>query len=195
MSKAAFVRSLQTESKALHPFDISQRLRQLHGCVSVSLLDDHLSAKEIRGYMMRYREKPDRSPENPELYICVVSADQSHAWQSLVWAKEILHVLDRSEHRTASKDALGRMLDSRKVLTPNGHETPLNVAADKNGFVLALGSKVPQVYRNALRNAKVTPSIEALENTLLVPAEFIGMLLSEEFEATFEKAIAECDDE
>jgi hypothetical protein len=116
------------------------------------------------------------------------------AWQQLVWAKEILQILDRPEHHTGSKAALGHMMDSRKVLAPNGHETPLNVVADKNGFVLALGSKVPMAYRSSLRDTKVRPSLDILESTLLIPKEFIEMLLSTEFEANFEKALAECDD-
>lgn len=87
------------------------------------------------------------------------------------------------------------MMDTRKVLTPNGHSTPLNVVADKAGFILALGSNVPRLYRNALRNFKDSlPNKTVLENTLFVPAEFIDMLLSPDFENMFEKAIEECND-
>lgn len=194
MSKAEFVKSLQFESKALSPFDISQRLRQLHSCVSICLLDEGLNPEEYRGYMLRYEPKPNRSPQNPELYVCVVSAQQSMAWQQLVWAKEILQILDRPEHRTDSKVALEHMMASRAVLVPNAEETPLNVVADKNGFLLALGSKVPRDYRNSLRDTKSRPSVETLEGILLVPKEFIERLLSDEFEAQFEQALRECDD-
>jgi hypothetical protein len=194
MSKAEFVRSLQYESKALSPFDISQRLRQTHSCVSTSQGDPYLDIELYRGYMVRFREKRDRTPENPELYVCVVSTQQSLAWQQLIWAKEILQILDRPEHRTGSKEALGHMMDSRKVLAQNGGQTPLNVVADKNGFTLALGAKVPMVYRNSLRSVKVRPSLEALEATLLVPKEFIEWLLTDHFEGTFEQALIECDD-
>lgn len=194
MSKANFIRSLQYESKALSPFDISQRLRQTHSCVSICRLDPKLDVKQYRGYMVRYGEKRDRTPENPELYTCVVSSQQSMAWQQLVWAKEILQILDHPEHRTGAKVALGDMLDSRKVLVKNGDSTPLNVVADRNGFTLALGSKVPMVYRTSLRNSRVRPSPETLESTLLVPAEFIDWLLTDDFERHFEKALIECDD-
>lgn len=193
MSKADFVRSLQFESKALSPFDISQRLRQQYGCVSVCQLDS-IPVAEYRGYMLRYREKKDRSPENPELYVCVVSSDQSMAWQQLIWAKEILQILDRPEHRTGGKVALGAMMDVRKVRTPNGDGTPLNVMADKNGLTLALGSRIPQIYRNSLRNTKVRSSLQSLEATLLVPQELIDWLLSDEFEQQFEQALIECND-
>jgi hypothetical protein len=194
MSKADFVRSLQFESKALSPFDISQRLRQLHSCVSICQLDPELNPDEYRGYMLRYKPKQNRSPQNPELYVCVVSAKQSMAWQQLVWAKEILQILDHPEHHTGSKTALEHMMASRAVLAPNENETPLNVMADKNGFLLALGSKVPRDYRNSLRDTKALPSLETLEGILLVPKEFIERLLSEEFEAQFEQALKECDD-
>jgi hypothetical protein len=86
------------------------------------------------------------------------------------------------------------MLDSRRVLAKNGDATPLNVVADKNGFTLALGAKVPMVYRNSLRNSRVRPSLESLEAALLVPKEFIDWLLTEEFERYFETALAECQD-
>jgi hypothetical protein len=144
--------------------------------------------------MVRFREKRDRTPENPELYVCVVSTQQTMAWQQLVWAKEILQILDRPEHRTGSKSSLGHMMDSRKVLSENGDKTPLNVVADKNGFTLALGTKVPMVYRTSLRNTKVRPSLDALEATLLVPKEFIEWLLTDHFEEFFEQALVECDD-
>jgi hypothetical protein len=194
MSKADFVESLQFESKALSPFDISQRLRQQHGCVSICQLDDELNVEKYRGYMLRYQEKRDRSPQNPELYVCVVSTRQSLAWQQLVWAKEILQILDRPEHRTGSRRALGDMMDSRQVLTDNGDDTPLNVVADRIGFTLALGSKVPRVYRNSLRNTLTLPSLESLEAILLVPKTFIPWLLTPGFETRFEGALEACDD-
>ncbi len=194
MSKADFVRSLQFESKALSPFDISQRLRQTHSCVSICQLDDGLDVRAYRGYMVRFVEKRDRTPENPELYVCVVSSQQSMAWQQLIWVKEILQILDRSEHRTDTQAALGAMLDNRKVLTGNGNGIPGNVVADKIGLTLALGCKVPMVYRTSLRNTKVRPSNEALEATLLVPAFLIDWLLSDEFEKVFEQALIDCND-
>jgi hypothetical protein len=87
------------------------------------------------------------------------------------------------------------MMASRAVLAPNGNGTPLNVVADKNGFLLALGSKVLRDYRNSLRDTKARPSLETLEGILLlVPKEFIERLLSDEFEAQFEQALKECDD-
>ena len=193
MSKAKFINSLQFETKPLSPYDISQRLCQDYACVSICQMDPDLRIEVYRGYMVRFAEKPDRSPQNPELYTCVVSLRQSLPWQQIVWAKEILQILDRAEHRTNSRLALGHMMDNREVFALNGRGTPLNVMADKNGLTLALGSKVPRTSRNALRNARVRPSNEALEGILLVPIDFIPWLLSEEFETDFERALAECD--
>jgi hypothetical protein len=190
MSKANFVMSLQYESKALSPFDISQRLRQTHSCVSVYRGDPELKSRVIRGYMVRPPEKPDRTPENPELYVCVISLDQSKAWQD----KEILGILDTPEHHTNTKAKLGDMLDNRRVLTQNGHGTPPNVVADKIGFTLALGTMVPMVYRTSLRAMKNRPPLEVLEGTISVPKEFIEWILTDEFEHSFSKAIADCQD-
>jgi hypothetical protein len=194
MSKADFVSSFQFESKALSPFDISQRLRQTHSRVSVYQGDPDLRIEDYRGYMVRPPEKLDRTPENPELYNCVISLNQSKPWQDLVWVKEILGILDPPKHRTNSKAALGDMLDSRKVLTPNGDGTPLNVVADKSGFTLALGSMVPMVYRTSLRGMKNRPPLDVLEGSLLVPKEFIDWLLTDHFENYFSRAITECRD-
>jgi hypothetical protein len=144
--------------------------------------------------MIRFSEKRDRTPENPELYVCVISLKQSKSWQDLVWVKEILQILDKKAHFTSAADALGHMLDSRTVLAKNGDATPPNVMADKNGFTLALGAKVPMVYRTSLRNSRVRPSLDALEAALLVPKEFIDWLLTEQFERDFDTALAECDD-
>lgn len=192
MSKADFIRSLQYESKPLSPFDISQRLRQTHSCVCIYQGDPELPIEEYRGYMIRFREKRERTPDNPELYVCVVSLRQSKQWQDLVWTKEILQILDRPEHRTASKASLGHMLDSRQVLAEHTDGIPLNVMADKNGFTLAVGSMVPTVYRTMLRSPKSRPS--PLEATLPISQEFIPWVLSPQFEQNFEAALSQCDD-
>lgn len=193
MPKANFIRSLQYETRPLSPPEISQKLRLLHSCVSIYQGDAQLRIEEYRGYMYRPPEKSDRSPENPELYNCVISLNQSKAWQDLVWVKEILGILDLPRHRTKSKAALGEMLDNRIVLTPNGDNTPLNVVADKNGFTLALGCMMPAAYRASLRKMTPRPPIEVLEGMVLVPREFIDWLLTDDFESRFERALAECD--
>lgn len=189
MSKSTFVRSLQVETKALSPFDISQRLRQEYGCVSIYKADPNLDIAKFRGYMIRsYKE--DRSPENPEVYICVISTLQSKPYQDLTWTKEILHILDAPSHRTDS-ESLGHMLDNRETTGRTGNGTPPNVMADKNGVTLALGCMVPRTYRNSLRTSGL--QIEQLEGMLSVPQEYIPWLLFQEFEADFEAAVAECD--
>jgi hypothetical protein len=191
MSKSEFIRSLQFESKALSPFDISQRLRQQYSCVSVYQGDPKLDPKKHRGYMTRFREKPDKTPENPELYVCIIASNQPKSWQDLVWTKEILHILDRNAHWTQNKNALGHMLDNRTTLEPHDDGTPLNVKADKNGVTLALGCKVPHTYRTSLRKAR--PALGALEGMLLVPAEYCEWLLTDDFETHFGNAVGECD--
>jgi len=194
MSKSEFIRSLQHEEKALSPFDISQRIRLKHGCVSTYLGDKYLDIAEYRGYMIRFKEKPNRSPEDPELYVCVISLQQTKPWQDLVWTKEILQILDGKNHRTDSREALGHMLDSRDVQR-RSNGTPLNVRADMNGLALALGATIPKAYRTILRQQnfidKHPPA--QLEQTLLVPAEFLTWVISEEFEKNFETAVHECD--
>jgi hypothetical protein len=194
MSKSDFIRSLQFEPKALSPFDISQRLRQQYSCVSIYQGDPDLDFRKRRGYMVRYQPKAERTPENPELYTCVIALNQSPAWQDLVWAKEILHILDGPGHATHA-DNLGDMLDSRAVNGPTGDGTPLNVMADKNGFILALGCKIPHTYRVSLRKSLDRPGHDQLEKTLMVPTDFIEDLLNPKFEEEFATALAECDHE
>jgi hypothetical protein len=116
------------------------------------------------------------------------------AWQQLVWAKEILQILDRPEHHTGTKtDARahdgqqGRSRPQREQNSPKCHGRQKRLPA-------ALGSKVPRDYRNSLRDTKARPSLETLEGILLVKKEFIERLLSNAFEAQFEQALKECDD-
>jgi hypothetical protein len=195
MSKSAFVRSLQEDRLALRPFDVSQRLRLQHGFVSVYQGDAELEIEDYRGYMVRYPAKHPPTPQNPELYVCVISLKQGKAMQNLVWTKEIIQVLDRSEHRTNNKDALGHMIDNRSVGAPHTPATPLNVKADKDGFTLALGCTVPYAYREILRREKYIErfTLEQLEEQLLVPAEYIKQLLDPSFEAEFEAKLLQCD--
>jgi hypothetical protein len=195
MTKSEFIRSLQSESIALSPYQVSQRLRLACGCVSVFQGDHELDPADYRGYMLRYAEKPDRTPENPELYVCVISLRQGKAWQDLIWTKEILGVLDHPEHRTKDRTSLGHMIDNRSALPPHGAGTPANVIADKNGFTLALGCAVPFEYRKVLRKEKYLDrfSGEQLEELLLIPEEFIAHLLSEGFEKSFEEALQHSD--
>ncbi len=195
MSKSAFVRSLQPETLALSPYHISQKLRLAHGCVSIYRGDPELVAALVRAYMIRFEGPEVGSSEEPIIYQCVVSLGQSPAWQSLAWTKEIIHILDRPEHRTGNKEALGHMLDNRDTSTEHSENTPYNVRADKDGFTLALGCTVPQGYRHILRTDKYierfTPA--QLEEIIPVPSEYIPQLLDPQFEGQFEKALLACD--
>ena len=189
MSKLDFVASLQAEIKALSPFEISQRLRVAHGCVCIYQGDPDLEIEDYRGYMVRLAEKANRSPENPEQYMCVVSLRQSPAWQNLVWIKEILGILDGPEHWTKNKASLGHMIDSRETIGPHAAGTPPNVLADKNGFTLAVGCAVPGAYRRSLRDQRQRKRAEELESELLVPREFIDWMISPAFEEQFQAAL------
>lgn len=189
MPKAEFIRSLQCEERTLSPYEISQRIRLVHGCVATYQADPQLSTRILRGYMVRWAEKPDRSPENPELYVCVIATDQAMSWQQLVMTKEILHILDPEEQRTRSKLALSEMFDNRIGDILGG--TGLNVVADNVGLVLAVGSLIPKGYRRILREQDFIGKypIADLERMLNIPSEFIVRVLSSEFEQEFERAI------
>jgi hypothetical protein len=194
MSKAAFVRSLQSETIALSPFYISQRLRLAHGCVSVYQGDPKLPATVVRAYMVRFGGDIG-TPERPILYQCVVALDQSPAWQHLAWIKEIIHILDRPEHRTHDTEGLKQLLDHRGKMPKDGAPLPLHVQADHNGLTLALGCALPQEYRHILRTEKYLEkySAQQLEALLSVPAEYVLQILDPQFEGQFEAALISCD--
>jgi hypothetical protein len=194
VSKAEFVRSLQTEGKALSPFDISQRVRIAVGCVAAYQGDADLAVEHYRGYMVKFSDKPNRSAEDPELYICVISLNQTAAWQSVVWIKEILQILDHEAHRTDTREKLVAMLKVRETASPNGHGTPPHVIADKNGLTLAIASAVPKSYRDVLREQRFLDRYDPdeLEKVLLVPSELIARLLSSSFEGELEEALESC---
>ena len=195
IQKSQFVRSLQDEEQSLSPHEISQRVRRECGCVSTYQGDPELSVDMYRGYMTRVGEKPDRTPEDPQLFICVVSTQQSKAWQDVIWIKEILQILDPEHARTDTPEKLNQMLDNRLTITPNGTDTPPNVVADKAGFILALGSAVPRAYRDILRGKKFLDRFDVvdLEQLLLIPQEYIPMVLSQDFEEKFESALRHFD--
>ncbi|NIY77953.1 hypothetical protein HCZ23_00515 [Celeribacter sp. HF31] len=192
-TKRGFIESLQVKDTLLSPYEISQEMRLAIGCVSVCSFDEQLQIEHFRGYMIRHKKR-DRSPENPELYDCVVSTNQSRAWQHIVWIKEILHIFDQEKQRTQRADALKEMLLSRDTGTPSNGSTGLNVIADKEGLVLALGSAVPRRYRTVLRDQeflqRYTP--EQLEVMLTVPKEKMAFLLDAEFEVKFNSALENC---
>lgn len=192
MSKSDFIRSLQVETKALSPFDISQRLRQLFACVSMCRWDEGLNPDKYRGYMLWPDKKPMPTPDDPELYVCVIATKQSKAHIDVTWTKEILHILDAPSHRTDAA-SLEHMLGNREIVGRNGNGAPPNVVADVNGLTLALGCMVPQRYRSSLRSTTKRLSDEELEAVLSVPAEYVPWLLSDKFEDDFEAALATCD--
>lgn len=190
ITKAEFVRSLQEEVRVLHPYEVSQRLREAYGVVSVCQIDEDLSASEYRGYMIRGPIRDDRSPENPELYTCVVSADQSYGWQKIVWTKEILQILDA--HRTSSRELLERSLEMRVALEPHDDDTPPHVIADKEGLLLALGVTMPLAFRNSQRSqvdSLIKRPRSQLEQLFSIPSELLRFVLSKEFEGRFNDAL------
>ena len=115
----------------LTPYQVSQEIRKKRRYVcSTWMGDPELPIEHYRGYMVRYHAKPNRSPEEPEHYICVTSLRQTKQWIDLVWIKEILGISDGTDHWTTNKLLLGHMLDHRdaEVRSPG---TPLNVMADQ----------------------------------------------------------------
>lgn len=197
MPKANFVRSLQCECKPLSPYDISQRIRLQYSCVSTFQGDADLDPTMWRAYMVRYKEKPKRTPEDPEWYSCVVSLQQSKPWQDLSWTKEILQILDKPSHRTNNLVALKAMFNNRHAGGCLIAEAPGNVKADLNGFSLALGAAIPLGYRKILRAQKYLErhSAQDLEQMLNIPSELIPELISDDFEVGFEAALTMADDE
>lgn len=195
IKKSEFVRSLQPEVKSFSPYDISQKLRLSCSCVSTYQGDPKLSTDMYRGYMIKFTDKPNRSPEDPEWYVCVISTQQSKAWQDVVWIKEILQILDPPNSRTDNKEKLFRMLENRHTTTPNGDATPQNVVADKDGFILALGCAIPFGYREILRNQDYLNrfDVSELEHLLIIPKRFIVTVLDPSFEKKFEEALSRLD--
>lgn len=192
ISKRGFIESLQARDQLLSPHHISQLTRLAIGCVSICSFDPKLDVDILRGYMKRDQPKVDRSAENPELFDCVVATQQSQAWQYVVWIKEILQIFDHVEERTKTTLAFIEMLRLRSTIN-NGSDMP-SVKADKNGFVLAMGSAVPSRYRDVLRKEKFLTrySLDELEKILFVPKEKIEFLLGDQFEGAFEKALISC---
>lgn len=191
MSKRAFVQGLQVRDQVLSPYEISQAVRLAIGCVSRVAWDHKLPSEHSRGYMLRPLEKPDRTPENPQWYECVVATDQSLAWQHLIWTKEILHILDDEGERTNSEAALRQMLELRHTEMPSDPNSLPSTEADKNGLILALACAVPFRYRVVLRknNFLARYSLDELEKALVVPKEKVEFLLAEAFESHFETAL------
>lgn len=194
-SKSDFIQALQKEKTTLSAFEISQKLRLQCGCLSICQSDDKLEVSHTRAYMVKYSDKPFRSPENPELYACIISTKQSMAWFQLVWIKEIIQILDRTSHRTDTSEKLGSMLDNRMATSPNGNGTPSHIIADKTGFTLALGSAIPLTYREILREQGYLEkySLSQLEEMLVIPKEFVRFVLESSFEKTFDEALQHCD--
>jgi hypothetical protein len=170
-------------------------IRERYSCVSVCMWDARLDSRMHRGYMLPTPRNPSRSPDHPDLYVCVLSTDQNKPWQDLVWTKELLGILDDPSHWTTNKQLLGHTLDNRESTNPHEPGTPLNVMADKNGVALALGCAVPGAYRAKLRAEDCLSkySSEDLEEILCVPAEFFVWLFGPQFETDFERALKECD--
>ena len=195
MKKSDFIRSLQPEQKTLSPSEISERLRLAISCVSTYQGDSQLDIRHFRGYMVRFSEKTDKTPDNPELYTCIISTNQSKAWQDLIWTKEILQILDPKTRWTDAETKLAEMLSMRIAYSPNGNGTPPHVVADKAGLTLALGMAIPHAHRTTLRlsNALGDFTAEDLEKRLIIPSEFIPAVLDPKFAEEFEVALSECD--
>lgn len=118
-------------------------------------------------------------------------------WQNLVWTKEMLQALDAEDALTSDAEKLGKVIDMREVHEPNGHDTPANVIADRNGFTLALGCAMPRGYREHLRaeiaeNGKLDP-LHIANMASYIPEEYIEFIVNIGFEEKFQIALQEID--
>lgn len=194
-AKVEFVQSLQGESQALWPFDISQRIRERFSWLCLYRGDPELEPTVFRGYMVRPRTASAHSSEDPAAFWCVVSTKQSMGWQNIVWTKEMLQALDSEGELTSDAEKLDQVIDMRDVHAPNSCDTPPNVVADRNGFTLALGCAIPGKLREHLReevqsSGELSPLRRAdLEN--YIPKEYVDYVLNISFEEEFKKALSE----
>jgi len=195
MSKASFIRKLQSYDKPLHPSDISQLVRNDHNAISACRFDDELDPEFLRGYMIEPNNTGTRefTTDNPAVYWCVVSTKQSPGWQHLTWAKEILQILDDESHKTDNKEKLRAMLENRIANEPNCNGELPNVVADKNGFLLALGCIVPRGYRELMRQENHIElfSLTDLASILFIPEEYVKEVIADSFEDKFEERLSE----
>jgi len=193
MIKAKFIRGLQEYDEPLWPSEISQKIRQQFFWISAVRWDDELDPKLFRGYMVRSHMTRAYTADDPFLYWCVIATRQSMGWSNVTWIKEMLQALDSGECLTSSKEDLGVMIDNRIAILPNGDDTPPNLIADKNGFILALGSAVPLGYRKRLREMRKLGALplNIIETLNHIPKDYIDFVLNESFEGAFEQALKE----
>ncbi len=195
--KADFIREIQSTNQPLSPYEISQLIRISYNWVSLYKGDPELKSAFWRGYMVRPDVTHAYTPENPAIYWCVIALDQPKGWQHVTWIKEMLQIIDSASHYTSDKDKLGAMLETRRTTDPNGDGTPLNVVADKHGFILALACAVPREYRETLRKGRFLERVgqDAIANITNIPPEYVDRILDIEFEIAFEKALKEIEAE
>jgi len=192
--KADFIASLQTSAQPISPYEISQEIRREFSWVCLSQFDEDLNPEIARGYMIRPLMRRVHTPDDPCLYWCVISTQQSKGWQHVTWIKEMLHALDSGDSLTSNKDKLGSMLDVRVANSPNGRETPPHVVADKTGLILALGTAIPNSFRKKLRTHGQTKDelpLNILADLANIPENFIDTILNDNFEEKFNTALTE----
>ncbi len=195
-AKIEFIQSMQEEEQALWPYDVSQRIREKFAWLCLYRGDSELDPKlAYRGYMVRPSTSRAHSAEDPAAYWCVVATSQTMGWQNLVWIKEMLQGLDSEDALTSDAEKLDQVIAMSDVHEPNGHDTPPNVVADRNGFTLALGCAIPQKLRDALRRELIaTGGLSPLRRADLenyIPSEYVDHVLDEAFEQEFDNALKE----
>ena len=194
MPKFSFISDLQSEDGRLSFYDILTRLRVKTSYVPAARFDDGLDASKLRGYMLPLEEKHDRTPDDPELFWCVISTNQSAEWQNLTLVKEALHVLDGPLHKTISKNDLREVLVNRACITPHNDGDGHNVRADREGLILEVGSMLHKWYRTELRRnaGKLNWPNDFVASQVGIPPELVEWLLSDDFETEFEQALLSC---
>ena len=108
-----------------------------------------------------------------------------------MWIKEILQIFDHVDERTNTKQAFLDALRMRNTEVQSSSNELPSVQADRNGFVLALGSSVPFRYRKVLRAQRFFDRYcpQDLEKLLFVSMEKIEFLLGDTFEEAFKDAL------
>lgn len=168
----------------VHLNEVRDSVARLHGADGITFKAVDIDKDILRGICLHWQPLP-RPYAEPEAHIEVLYAeDLEPEWQRLVITKELIHVLDKQEHRIeneAQLDDLVRRMARRPEL-----RDPMNwrEMSDRVGLYQALGVLFPKAARDLIKDKYDQDRIsdEMIAHRAGLPLEFVSFVMSDDWD-------------
>lgn len=169
---------------------IRDKVLELTGVSRVSEQWDSLDPAVCRGYSLHGINAAHPIHEHHGDHLIVIAREQSYCWKRFIFVKELMHLFDTNDEKTADKESFERVLIEFGSGSPDRSR---QMSAEIKAVWMALGLFCPEQHRLQLERDLIAQKMDSYDvaNHLKIPQDHIPRLFSKDYPRIIQKLRAE----